>query len=115
VVEVEKIQAVLVQRFPIAIIHLWPIGPDITHRIAEDAWWEEDRQLLVRTPTDDIAPNEYPSDVGWGRDPEPVEGPDGEPMELCRGCLYVETMRPDLVRYGWKDLPGPDAAPASAA
>ena len=98
----------LAARFPAARIHVWRVGRDVSHRIAEDASWLVDQGIIVRSPTVDIAPHEYPMDVGWRRDPEHVEGPDGREVELWRGCLYVDPMHPGLVRYDWDGFTEPD-------
>jgi hypothetical protein len=105
----------LTARFPGSVVHVWAIGPEASHRIAEDASWDESERLFVRTPVFDIAPPDYPMDVGWRRLPEHVEDPDGQRVELWRGCLYVDLERPGLVRYGWSDLPTPGAAVTSTA
>ena len=94
-------------RFPSAVVHAWAIQGDIGRRIAEDAYWDPDSGYLIRSPVGDIAPHEYPSDVGWDGAAQQVDTPNGQTVELTRGCLYVDPMSRDLVRYGWVDLPGP--------
>jgi hypothetical protein len=108
--EIGTMAKALAERFLDAVVHVWAIGDDITHRIAEDAYLPADMSCLIRSPVIDIAPHEYPMDVGWASEAEAVETPADGSVELWRGCLYVDPMRPELVRYGWRDLPGsPDA------
>jgi len=65
----------------------------------EDAYWDEDERVPVRIPASDIAPHQYPMNVGWNPSAERVQGADGEPVKLWRGCLYVDPMQRGLVRY----------------
>jgi hypothetical protein len=106
--DTDHLIAVVGARFPAARLHVWSVGSDVAARIAEDADWENDQGVLRRAPVVDIAPYEYPMDVGWRLRPETVHGPDGRSIELWRGCLYVEPDRPDLVRYEWDGLGDPD-------
>ncbi len=104
--EAQQLGEALERCFPSATVHTWRIGPEVGRRIAEDAYWDEGTQLLVRTRSVDIEPERFPMDVGWRPAPAAVVGPDGQRLELWRGCLYVDPFGPRLVRYGWRDLPG---------
>jgi len=108
--------ATLGQRFPAALLHVWPAPVDVDRRVAEDAYWDEASAYLIRGAMADIAQDEYPMDIGWRDDAaERINGPDGAPIELWRGYLYVELDGPGLVRLGWKDPPAHDTLPAIAA
>lgn len=110
VFDTRRLAAALSERFPDAVVHVWAIGAEAADRIAEDAYWDEVPRLFVRTPVFDIAPPDYPMDFGWRHVPEHVAGSDGATIELWRGCLYVDVCGfsgGGLVRFGWRDLPGP--------
>jgi len=98
------------ERFPGSTVHVWAVD-DVSDRIAEDAFWDESEQQLVRTPAFDIAPPDYPMDVGWRYQPERVNGSDGASVVLWRGCIYVDVERRGLVRYAWRDFSVRQTAP----
>lgn len=102
--EARRLLDVLADRFQAARIHVWPIGTDIAGRVAEDAYWEGSTGVLVRSPTIDISPCDYPQDFGWRIEPERVVDRSGHEFELSRGCLYVDLDDPKLVRYAWSGL-----------
>ena len=110
--EARRIVERLLDRYPTATVHVWPIRSDPSDRIAEDAYWDGDEAgVLVRAPVVDIEPHLYPMDVGWRLEPEDVEDRHGRRLELWRGCLYVDPMAPDLVRFGWAGLEGSGSEP----